>query len=69
MLRLVATMISGHKTRSVFDRYDIVSGHDLKMASAKHSAYLDSFRMHNLGTICPFPKKRRKARMANLLKS
>ena len=54
----VAMMISGHKTRSVFDRYNIVSDHDLKMAAAKQSAYLDSLRGHNLGTICPFPEKK-----------
>ena len=54
----VAMMISGHKTRSVFDRYNIVSDHDLKMAASQHSAYLDSLRGHNLGTICPFPEKK-----------
>ena len=42
----------------LFDRYNIVSDHDLKMASAKQSAYLDSLRGHNLGTICPFPEKK-----------
>jgi len=28
------------------------------MAAAKQSAYLDSLRGHNLGTICPFPEKK-----------
>jgi integrase len=48
----VAMTISGHKTRSVFDRYNIVSPDDLREASTKMEVYLQSQNHgHNLGTI------------------
>ena len=36
----VAQQISGHKTRSIFDRYHIVSDSDLREAAKRHSAYV-----------------------------
>ena len=53
----VAMTISGHKTRSVFERYNVVSEEDLRNASQKQSAYLDSLRGHNLGTIVDLKEK------------
>jgi len=47
----VAMKISGHKTRSTFERYNIISETDLKDAAATLSAYHHKFLGHNLGTL------------------
>lgn len=51
----VAMMVSGHKTRSVFERYNIVNEDDLKKASRRVTEYHEEKATanlgHNLGTI------------------
>lgn len=51
----VAMMISGHRTRSVFERYNIVNEEDLKKASRRVKEYHQEITLaqngHNLGTV------------------
>ncbi len=54
----VAMQISGHKTRSVFDRYNIVTASDLIAAADRQAAYLEERDKDKISTIVNFPQKK-----------
>jgi hypothetical protein len=64
----VAKMVSGHKTDPVFNRYNIVSEKDLKLAAQKQESYLQAQKGTISGTIHQLATKKKSPTMDNPLK-